>query len=379
MIAGEHQIAGRRQQPRRAVADRDGGLRINLLAGLDPRIVVEAPDFLAGHGVPRLDVAALLARARRAGGIEQGGDGLVTGDAGVVGVGLEFKVFRRRVAGYRLGDRDVHQAGLRAEGHRVPVVGPESRRIDDGRNAIRRITDCLIDLRAAGLQVDVGRPVLGRVLVGADQFAGLGIPHIEEALLGRLHQDVAHFAVDHQVGGDQRVGVVVVPLVARHLLVVPPVLAGLGVQRDDRGDEQVVAAPGAAQFLRPGQAVAGAEIHHVGLGIVQDVVPSGRAAALLPVLVALPGGRGLLEHLVLVGLRGIARHGVETPLLLAGFRIVGRHIAAHVIFGAGVTDDDAVGGELWHLGDGVDPVRIGGLHGPDEVASLGVERLKAAV
>jgi len=160
---------------------------------------------------------------------------------------------------------------------------------------------------------------------------------------------------------------------------VPRVFAGVGVERDDGRNEQVVAAAGAAGFLRPREAVAGAEIDEVGFGVVDDGVPDRRAAAELPVLVTVPCLRGFDEFGLFVGLGWITGDRVPGPQLLAGLGVEGGDAAADVVFGAAVADEDFPVGDARRAGDGVVCAFRHGLHRPDFLAGLAVERDQAAV
>src|SRR5690606_18472844 len=102
------------------------------------------------------------------------------------------------------------------------------------------------------------------------------------------------------------------PLLARHFLVVPAILAGVCVERDDRAQEQVVAAFGAPEVPYEGRAVAGADEDKVELGIVRDRVPRGAAAAELPPLAA-PRLRSHPHRFVLEAVRGITGHEIKLP------------------------------------------------------------------
>lgn len=66
-------------------------------------------------------------------------------------------------------------------------------------------------------------------------------------------------------------------------------------------------------------------------------VPHRAAAAGYPSLAGRIPGLGSVGHgLVFEGPGRIAGHGEPAPLLLAGLRVIGRHIAAHAVFGAAV-------------------------------------------
>ena len=102
--------------------------------------------------------------------------------------------------------------------------------------------------RTSGDQVDTVGPVHLADLLGRDQLAAVTVDHIEEAVLRRLHQDIARLAID----GDRRerdlLRAIVIPAVIGIDLIMPDVLAGIGVQRDDRGGIEVVTAARAANI-----------------------------------------------------------------------------------------------------------------------------------
>ena len=289
---------------------------------------------------------------------------------------FEFRVVQVRDG--QLLRRDVDEAGLRAERHRLPVVravrsGHDERRLLRIHEARRRILD-----RPAGLQVDLLRPVHRHERLRRDQLAVGAIDHVEEAVLRRLHQHLARLAVDRQIREHDVLRRGEVPGLARRRLVVPDVLAGVRLERDDRAQEQVVAAAGAAVLLVPRRAVAGADVEQVELRVVGHRVPDRAAAAELPPL-AVPGLRGLLENRRFERLRRIAGHGVEAPQHLAGLRVVGGDVAAHAELGAAVADDHLALDDARRAGDRVCLRLIDGHHRPHFLAGLGVERDQPAV
>src|SRR5215470_4418530 len=88
-----------------------------------------------------------------------------------------------------------------------------------------------------------------------------------------MQDDLAWFAADLQVRQNKRSRAVVVPLLFRHLLVVPGIAPGMSVDRNDRAQEEIVAAAGTAEGLRVRGAVAGAEVDEVELRVVDDGIP----------------------------------------------------------------------------------------------------------
>ena len=258
----------------------------------------------------------------------------------------------------------------------MPVVAAERPRRDvDGLVGVAGAGE--LD-RAAGREVDVTGPGDGDELLGRDQFAGAAVEHVEEAVLRRLHEDLAHLAADRQLGEHDRLCGRVVPGVAGRRLVVPDVLAGVGAERDDRRQEQVVAAAGAPQVAVPGRAVADADVEQVEFRVVDDRVPDRAAAASRPPLAG-PGLGGHPHRLVLEAVRRVAGHGVEAPGALAGLRVVGVDVAAHAVLGAAVADDHLALRDSRRSGDRVHRV-LGHRHrGPGEFSGLGVDGDQAPV
>ena len=282
----------------------------------------------------------------------------------------------RHVEVPHLHRRDVDEAGLRAERHRMPVVAAERPRRDvDRLIGVARARE--LDRPAAG-QVDVAGPGHGDELLGRDQFAGAAVEHVEEPVLRRLHEDLAHLAADGQLGEHDRLRGGVVPGVAGRRLVMPDVLAGVGPERHDGRQEEVVAAAGAPQVAVPGRAVADADVEQVEFRVVDDRVPDRAAAASRPPLAG-PGLGGHPHRLVLESVRRVARHGVEAPRPLAGLRVVGVDVAADAVLGAAVADDDLALRDPRRAGDRVHRVLGHGHRGPDLFARLGVDGDQAAV
>src|SRR6185295_8393239 len=100
--------------------------------------------------------------------------------------------------------------------------------------------------------------------------------------------------IDREIGRDDLLRAVEIEAGFGHFLVVPLELAGLRIQRDDGRCEQVVSAPGRANFRGPRRTVSRADVDHAGDRIVVDAVPRCATAAGLPPL-AFPRLRGPLE------------------------------------------------------------------------------------
>ena len=100
---------------------------------------------------------------------------------------------------------------------------------------------------ATRLEVDMSRPVHRYNIFGRNQLTRGAVDHIEEAVLRRLHNDLAVAAVDLEIGEHHVLHGRVIPGIAGDCLVVPRVLARVGVERNDGRQKQVVATAGASQ------------------------------------------------------------------------------------------------------------------------------------
>src|SRR5215468_9756349 len=150
------------------------------------------------------------------------------------------------------------------------------------RFASLTIPDARVLDRSAGLQVDAARPGVRREAVGRNQLAGLAVEDVKEPILVGLHQNLAFGSVDREVGKDQILNGVEVPLVAGCTLVVPDVGAGISIDRYDRRCEQIVALVLAAPLLVPYGSVTRPEIDQVEFGIVGTGDPRRAAAPIFP-------------------------------------------------------------------------------------------------
>ena len=211
------------------------------------------------------------------------------------------------------------------ERHRMPAM----RAVGTGREA--RALGAVVRFRrldrAARLRIDAGRPRHGGERLRRDELAGRAIDHVEEAVLRRLHQHLAHRAVDAQIGQHDRLRARVVPVVGGRLLEVPDVFTGGRANREDRAQIQVVSAAGTAQFARPGRAVAGADVEEIEGGVVGHAVPWRAATAVFPPG-AVPGRGGLAHRVVFERQARIAGDGPEPPHFLAGLGVVRRDESA---------------------------------------------------
>ncbi|MFO1265419.1 MAG: hypothetical protein U1F67_00610, partial [Rubrivivax sp.] len=345
------------QETGRVAAEHEpaGGGHHAAIPEVHPRL---GPDDAPGDGVPGAQLAARLRRAPVAALLRERVErGQFAEEAlharRIVGFGRNARYGERAldeacwplrgvdVHHRHVDRRDVHQAGVRVVGHRLPVVRAGLRGIHEPRAAV--VVGGGVGDRPAGLRVDPLRPVDEGEVLRRQQLAGGAVEDVEEPVLRRLHQHLAHAPADLEVGEDHLHRRRVVPALARHLLVVPGERTVLDVHRDDRGEKEIVAAAWTAGLPVVGRGVASAEVDELQVGVVGHAVPGSAAAAELPVALRVPGRRGLLEvRLVLGPKRGIARHRVEPPLERAAREVVGRDVAAHAEVGATIADDDDV-------------------------------------
>src|SRR5437763_16098796 len=80
-------------------------------------------------------------------------------------------------------------------------------------------------------------------------------------------------------------------------MVMPELFTGIGSQRYDRCEVEIVAARRAAQIAIPWRAVAGADVHKIEIGIVGDGIPWRAAAAIDPPFAGRIPGFGRRLHL----------------------------------------------------------------------------------
>ena len=232
--------------------------------------------------------------------------------------------------------------------------------------------------RPARPRVDVTRPAHRHVGLSRYETAVGTVQHVEEAVLRRLHDDLAQRAVDLDVGEDHVLGSRVVPSFAGRGLVVPNQGAVIRVEGDDGGEVQVVAAAGTADVPVPGRAVADAQIEQVEFGVERHRVPDRAATADFPPL-AVPRGRRGLHGLVLERLRRIAGHRPEPPSLIAGLPVIGGDVAAHPVFATAISDDDEVLDDPGRAGDRIRPLSIDGQDFPDHLPRARIQRNQPSI
>ncbi len=131
-----------------------------------------------------------------------------------------------------IDDGDIDEASTGIERHGRPVVQAQIARPHFRHRAIHIALTGIFD-RAAGRQVNMAGPCHLADLVGRDQLAGLAVDHIEKAVLGRVQDDLAVLATDGQRRQLDVHRAVIIPRLVGILLIVPDIVAGLRVQRDD--------------------------------------------------------------------------------------------------------------------------------------------------
>ena len=237
-----------------------------------------------------------------------------------------------------------------------------------------------VEDRPARLRIDTFRPGHLAELAGRDKLARGGIQNIEEAVFRRLHHHPAWFAIDVQGGDDDVLGRGEIPGIPRRGLVVPHVLAGVGIEGDDRRYEQIVSASLRAQLVVPKRAITDADIEQVESRVVGHRIPHRTTATLLPVLVAEPG---LADHgngFALIACGRVAGDRKESPGLFARFGVIGRDVAAHAKLGAAVTDNNLAVDHPRRPGNRVVALSVDqGVHGPDQFTRFRIQGLQAAV
>src|SRR5215475_13159200 len=95
--------------------------------------------------------------------------------------------------------RQIDQAGLRIERHRVPIVGTE-----DSRDAVTWFVGltCLGYLDRPTVRVITGRPINIHEILGGNELAVRAVDDEKETVLRRVQNDLALLAADLQIGED---------------------------------------------------------------------------------------------------------------------------------------------------------------------------------
>src|SRR5690606_37710652 len=183
-------------------------------------------------------------------------------------------------------------------GHWLPVVRPRWARHVDERGVdvprprvFNRTPRCRIYSRRP--------PGIGHERLGRNGLPGFPVNHIEEAVLGGLHEHLAELPCDLEIGEDHRLHRRVVPAFAGIYLVAPDVFPGVGIDGYDRGQEQIVAAALRTRVVVVRCAVTRANVEAVQLTIIDDRVPRRTSAAVLPIVIPEPGrARDLFKRLI---------------------------------------------------------------------------------
>ena len=104
----------------------------------------------------------------------------------------------------------------------------------------------------ARLHVHTGRPRHIRIGFCRQQFPRDAIQYVEKAVFRRLHENFAFLSVNFEIRENHMLSGGIIPGLTRRGLVVPHVFTGTRPQCHDRGQEQIVTTPRAAQLLIPG-------------------------------------------------------------------------------------------------------------------------------
>ena len=238
-------------------------------------------------------------------------------------------------------------------------------------------------LDGATIRVEALGPCHRNIVLAGDELSGFAVEHIEEAVLGRVQQNLANLPINFQIGQDDVLGCREVPGVARRLLEVPGHFARVGLDGDDGRDIKIVSAAGRAEVSAPRRAVAGADVEQVEVRVVGHGVPDRAAAAHFPVFpalrVGLPCGHCSLEMFAFRREAWIARDRVEAPELATRLGVVGGDVAAHTQFTTAIADDDLVLDDARRTGDRIGLAAVDRVDVPDGLACLCIERHEASV
>ena len=257
-------------------------------------------------------------------------------------------------------------------GHRMPVMRADRAGRTEPHFAGAIIARLGIFDRSPGLDVKAAGPIDRDIVFRRDQLAIGAVEHEKETVLGRLHQHLARFAANVEIGEHDMLGRGIIPGFARCRLEMPDIFASLGPQRDDRREVEIIAFALAAIKLVPRRAIADADIEQVKLGIIGHRIPHGATATLLPIF-ALPRRFGAFEmrRLILAGRIG---HRIKAPHFLAGFGIIGGQETAHAHFSAAIADDHHAAHHARRTGDSIGLRLVERDLAPHFLASVAVER-----
>ena len=270
--------------------------------------------------------------------------------------------------------RNIGELRLRAIGHWLPVVRAVAgwRRDKDSF-----FISCFrIFNRTAGFHIDARCPVHGHEILGRDQFPVAAIDDVEKPVLGCLHHYFFVTAADFERREDDRLRLREIPRFTGHALIMPLIFAGIGIERNDRRDEQIVALPVRAQAVIPWRAIAHTDQDLIEILVVNDRVPDGATTTEFgPVAVPsrLHFGNDLVRRRA-IGFRSFGwRHSVETPRQLAGRGVIRTDIAAHTIFTAAVADKHAAFDDARRASDRIGFALIDRHSRPRKCAGFGVD------
>ena len=196
---------------------------------------------------------------------------------------------------------------------------------------------------ATGLHVNMRGPVHGGNRVRRQEFAGTAIQHIKEAVFRRLHDDLAQLAINLDIGQDHGRGSGKVPGIARRGLVVPDVVPGRRIERNDGRQEKIVAPTRAAGLPIPWRPVPHTDVDKIQLRVIGHGVPDGSTAAVFPPG-AVPGAGSHFHGGILEPVSRVPGYRVKAPGQFARVLVVGRHITPDSELGAGVPDKDVFSG-----------------------------------
>src|SRR5262249_25388853 len=186
--------------------------------------------------------------------------------------------------------------------------------------------------RHAGLLVDALRPVDGFHIGLGEQRLPIGaVERVEKPVAAGVGDELARLPGNLSVDQDVGAGRIVVPHVARRVLVVPVHLAGVGGPRDQAVGVEVITR--AIIGIEHRDRIAGAPQHLIGSGVVGTGDPHGAAAGLPGVVLVLPGLAARLAG---------SRDDVLAPHHLAGRAVKRGDEIAHAAVAAGGADDDLV-------------------------------------
>ncbi len=207
--------------------------------------------------------------------------------------------------------RYIDEAGLVVERHRVPIVSAERRWKDNA--GVFAVIGRIGEHGTTGLYIDVCRPGGAHVFVRGQQLARQAVNDVEKAVLRRLEQDLARFALPVDFSEHDLLCRRVIPAVSRRRLVIPAHPSRVRVEREYRREKEIIPTRRATLEPRPWRAVAGTDVHQVQFRVVRHAVPYGSPAAELPRAVRIPGRCSGLELGMLVWSFDPARHGIEAP------------------------------------------------------------------